>query len=292
MINRVANDDYSLQLLANGGETEVMLYEIWADKPAHIVPGSKSGLMEFLYILEGSLTVKADNRDTNLTAGDHFHVFNISGNIQMQTRSGARILYVSSQPVFSTLNDYYDDLMELLRQSEEKDTCTHNHGQRVQHYSVRICEQMGLSEDIIADLQIASLFHDIGKLNVPDELLNKAGNLTQEEFDCIRKHPADSGILLEGRFDNSRVCEIATQHHEWIDGTGYPLGLTEDQIVLEAKIIAVADSYDAMTSDRAYRRALPPSEAVEELRRFSGTHYEPKVVEALISSLVEEGMPI
>lgn len=188
-----------------------------------------------------------------------------------------------------TLSEYYSDLYLLLKRSEAKDIYTHNHGLRVQMYSVKICERMRLSSDIIAALQISSLFHDIGKSNVPDEILNKKGKLTEEEYACIKRHPEDSRRLLENKFD-PRIATIAAQHHERLDGTGYPKGLKSDEILIESKIIAVADAYDAMTSDRAYKKGLLPKYAMEELKRYAGAHYDTQIVEALHGVLIDEGI--
>lgn len=261
-----------------------MLYDIWKDRPAHIVPGDNPDLMEFYYVLEGTVILKLDSGDVVLQKGTHFHVYNLKGNIQLETKHGARLLYLSSQPVFEMLSEYYNDLYLLLQQSEDKDICTHHHGLRVQTYSTKICEKLKMSKEIIATLQIASLFHDIGKFYVPDEILNKPGKLTKEEYECIQKHPTDSGIMLKDKFDD-KIVDIVTQHHEKIDGSGYPKGLKGNEIYLEAKIIAVADAYDAMTSERAYRTSLSREYAIGELKKYSGIYYEKDIVEALISVL-------
>jgi HD-GYP domain-containing protein (c-di-GMP phosphodiesterase class II) len=187
------------------------------------------------------------------------------------------------------LSEYYGDLYQFLKRSEDKDVYTHNHGMRVQMYSEKICEKLKLSSDIIASLQISSLFHDIGKYFVPDHILKKPDKLTDEEFHIIKKHSADSGLMLKDKF-GEKVAEIVSQHHERLDGSGYPRGMKDGEIHLEAKIIAVADTYDAMTSDRAYRKGMSPAYAMEELRRFAGRHYDPGIVEALYEVLLDEGM--
>lgn len=287
-INEISNADYALKLLATGGGVDIMLYEIRDDKPAHIVPGEKPDLMEFYFILAGTVILKIDSGDVVLEKGEYFYVYNLKDNIQLETDNGAKFLYISSQPVFGELSEYYSDLYLLLKKSESKDLYTYNHGMRVQMYAIKICERLKLSKDIIAALQISSLFHDIGKYNVPDELLIKPGSLTKEEYDLIKKHPADSSQMLLEKFDEA-IAEIAAQHHERLDGSGYPLGLRADQIRIEAKIIAVADTYDAMTSDRAYKKSVSPETAMLELRKYAGIHYDARVVEALHEVLVAEG---
>lgn len=288
-INQISNTNYALKLLATGGGLEVMTYEVWADKPAHIVPGDKPDLMEFYFILEGVVILKIDSGDIILNKGEHFYVYNLKDNIQLSTNNGAKILFVSSQPVFGALSDYYQDLYQLLNQSEIKDIYTYNHGQRVQMYSMKICEKLTLSDEIIASLQISSLFHDIGKINIPDNILKKPDKLTKEEYDLVKKHSEDSGLIIKEKFDD-RTAEIVMQHHERLDGSGYPKGLKDDEILMEAKIIAVADTYDAMTSDRAYRRGVSPECAMDELKKLSGTHYDAKVVDALYEVFKSDGI--
>jgi HD-GYP domain-containing protein (c-di-GMP phosphodiesterase class II) len=165
------------------------------------------------------------------------------------------MLYITSAPVFKLLYDFSYDMGNLLKRSEQKDYYTHEHGNRVQQYSVKIASEMGLCTEINYTLMLASLFHDIGKCFIPDEILNKPSSLNEVEFGYIKKHPTYSYELLKGKFVEE-VADIVEQHHERLDGTGYPKGLKGDQIHIEAKIIAVADAYDAMTSDRAYRRAF------------------------------------
>ena len=125
-------------------------------------------------------------------------------------------------------------------------------------------------------------------MNTPIEILNKPGKLTKEEFEIIKKHPSDGAdLVLETTYNY--LAPIIEQHHERLDGSGYPRGLKGHEILLEAKIIAVTDTFDAMTEDRAYRKAFTPQYAMDELKRLSGSHYDPEIVDALESILKEEG---
>ena len=135
----------------------------------------------------------------------------------------------------------------------------------------------------------AAVYHDIGKINVPDAILLKPASLSEEEFEYIKKHPTDGRKL----FEKTYLCdigEIIEQHHERLDGSGYPFGLKDEEICIEAKIVAVLDSYDAMTSDRPYRKGLSAKIAMEELKRFAGIHYDKKIVEIFEEVLKEEGI--
>ncbi len=131
--------------------------------------------------------------------------------------------------------------------------------------------------------------HDIGKINVPDEILKKPGRLTDEEFEYIKRHPGDGAEMVK-KTSYEYIWQIIEQHHERLDGSGYPHGLKGNEILIEAKIIAVSDTYDAMTTDRPYRKGLSPIQTVEELKRLSGIHYEKEIVDVMVDILIEEGV--
>ena len=287
VISQINRKSYSLSLLASGGDVDVVIYDLHMDKPCIIFPGERPNLLEFYYVLEGTAVVKTDEGDVIVEKGEYFHVFNLKENISFTTVNGAKLLYVSSQPVFQYLSEYGESLSQLLATTELKDLYTYNHGHRVQMYAMKLGEKLGLPQERIYILQASSLFHDIGKNSVPDYILKKPDKLTQEEYACIQQHSLESSTLLRGKFEE-RILTAVEQHHERLDGSGYPHGLKGDDIILEARIIAVADAYDAMTSDRAYRRGLNALAAVEELER--STHqYDASVVAALRTILLEEG---
>jgi len=277
-----------LSLLAKNDGLEIMLQEILPYRPCGVTPGETPNLLEFFYVLQGSLLLSVDGEEIVLGQGEHFYVTGLQENVPIYSGAGgAKLLYVASQPLFDHLHSYQDELDKLLREAESKDVYTFNHGRRVQAWAVRISNKLGLSKDIIHALAVSSLFHDLGKINVPNAVLNKPSGLTSAEFELIKKHPLDSKLMLEGKF-TEKVASIVEQHHERLDGSGYPSGLMGREILLEAKIIAVADSYDAMISDRAYRQGMRPREAVAQLQDLSGTHYDQDIVEALTSLLQED----
>ena len=277
-----------LSLLARKDNFEIMLYEFKAERPNSITPGN-TDLMEFYYILEGSIVVDDGNESVKIQKGDYFYVNNIKETVPFRTIADTKILYITSQPVYSLLYTYTDELRNLLDKSEQKDAYTYKHSNRVQDYSVKIAGKLGLSNEINYTIALASLFHDVGKCFIPDEILNKPSKLSDEEFNYIKKHSTYSSELLQGKFIDD-ISKIAEAHHERLDGSGYPNGLKGDEIRIEAKIIAVADSYDAMTSNRAYRNALTPKEAMDELKFCIGRLYEKYIVLALEQVLIEEGI--
>lgn len=278
-----------LSLLARADNMEIMFYEFSANRPNSIIPGDYPNLVEFYYIVEGSIIINIGDNCSELHKGDYFYVNNIKDTVPFRTLADTKMLYVTSEPVYKYLYTYTDDLNNLLKKSEDKDIYTHKHGNRVEDYSVKIASKLGLSNEINYTLALASLFHDIGKCFIPDEILNKPSSLTDIEFDYIKKHPSYGSELLQGKFVED-IAIIVEQHHERLDGSGYPNGLKNDEIRIEAKIIGVADSYDAMTSERAYRKGLSAKVAMDELKRCIGTYYDESIVLAFEKVLQDDGI--
>jgi len=162
---------------------------------------------------------------------------------------------------------------------DAKDSYTYGHSRKVSEYAVAIAEAYKLSQDRISNMRAASLLHDIGKVGVPDSILNKRAPLTEEEWKPIRAHPELGVEILRHVIDLVNCLPAILHHHEHYDGGGYPAGLSGDGIPLEARILAVADAYDAMTSPRPYREQFSLEEAVKELKRCAGKQFDPEVVE-------------
>lgn len=162
------------------------------------------------------------------------------------------------------------------------------HAETVGRYAEMMAAELGLPEKRVERVRLAGMLHDVGKVGVPDSVLQKPAKLTDEEFGLIKRHPQLGEQILEHE-SLADVRSWVGAHHERPDGRGYPRGLTEREIPLEAKILAVADAYEAMTSDRAYRSALGHVAAQAELKRCSGSQFDPRVVEALLNVLAREG---
>ncbi len=180
-----------------------------------------------------------------------------------------RTLFQRSLEAFSTALDF-------------KDNDTGGHSQRVSMYAIEVARRMGISHDQLDVIGQGALLHDIGKIAVPDRILLKAGSLSEEEWVIMRKHPETGYHMLKTIQIPEPIAAIVRHHHERFGGGGYPAGLRGDQIVLGARIFSVADLYDAMTSDRPYRKALSMDHVVAELKRISGTQLDPEVVEAFL----------
>ncbi|QAA30573.1 HD domain-containing phosphohydrolase [Clostridium manihotivorum] len=288
-IEKVLSKKNELSLLANSGQTEVMIQRIDKDTLFFIYPGDNSDLMELFYILEGKIALDFNNETIRLSQGDYIVSKDLKDKTFFKTETDVSLLYVSNQPVFHLMSNKMKKLSEMRRLVEEKDMYTHDHGERVKEYSAKMGEKLHLSNNRITVLTFAAAFHDLGKINVPDEVLKKPGRLTKEEFEYIKKHPKDGEDIVKGTFIQEAAKAIG-QHHERLDGSGYPLGLKGDEICIEAKIVGVADSYDAMTSDRPYKKGMSPKDAIEELKSLTGKHYDELIVEKLEEVLKEEGL--
>lgn len=176
------------------------------------------------------------------------------------------------------LENSYMESIEILRYTvEAKDQYTRGHSERVSDYSVLIGEKLGLSESDIHTLKIGGLFHDIGKIGVPDAVLSKPGKLTNEEYEEIKKHPTIGAQILSNATIFDDIIPIVKYHHERYDGRGYPEQLAGEDIPYLARIAALADTYDAMRSKRPYRDALPIDIVKEEFRKNIGTQFDPDI---------------
>ncbi len=174
---------------------------------------------------------------------------------------------------------------------DAKDHYTYGHSKKVSQYATDIAEALGYSNDRIATIRAAALLHDIGKIGICDDILEKAGPLTPEEWEPIRAHP-NLGVAILKHIDALKDCLAAVQyHHERYDGTGYPAGLQGDNIPIDARILAIADAYDAMTSARPYRpNKLTPEEGLGELKQCAGKQFDPTLVEVFVN-LTTETLP-
>lgn len=174
---------------------------------------------------------------------------------------------------------------------EAKDSYLRGHSLNVAELSMRISEQLNLPSETVNNIYLAGLLHDIGKIGVDEAILNKTSKLTAEEFSRIKEHPILGSNIVSKIPEFVELVPLIRAHHERWDGSGYPHGLCADTIPLGARILSVADSYDAMTSDRVYHKALKPSEAILELEYSSGKQFDPMVVNAVISVLTKEIKP-
>jgi len=180
-----------------------------------------------------------------------------------------------------------DTLIRLARAGEFRDAHTGNHILRMARYSRLIAEELGLEQDICEQIELSAPMHDIGKIGIPDDVLLKQGPLNEREWDVMQQHTVIGYEILAGA-DSKYLrmgASIALNHHEKFDGSGYPSGLRADEIPIEARIVAVADVFDALTSNRPYKTNWTLQEAEQHLKDHSGTHFDPRCVKAFIRQL-------
>jgi len=194
---------------------------------------------------------------------------------------------------YSSLKSSFVETIEALRLAvDAKDVYTRGHSERVSQYSVLIGKKIGLYKDALENLRIGGLFHDIGKIGIGDDILLKNTKLTKEEYAEIKEHPGKGALILSAVSAFENIKHIVESHHESIDGKGYPNGLKGEEIPLEARIICVADAYDAMTFDRQYRRRFTQSAAIDQLIEGSGTQFDKDIVDCFISLIDENSTDI
>jgi putative nucleotidyltransferase with HDIG domain len=221
----------------------------------------------------------------NKRTGDPFSNDDIS--LVVGIAKEAAIAITNAQLYSDLKKSYLDTVMSLTSAIDAKDHYTNWHSQHVMTFAVAIAQEMGLCKEDIDAIRDASLLHDIGKIAVHDATLTKVGELTIEEWDELRSHVTKSAEILRPLRFLKDIVALVEQHHERYDGTGYPYQLKGEQILLGARIMAVADSYSAMVSQRPYRSALSREDAIQELNKHKGTQFDPDVVDAFLAVLAK-----
>lgn len=185
---------------------------------------------------------------------------------------------------------YLNTIKTLCKILVKKDPYTRQHSQHVTHFALLIGKALGFSKDELLVLEQAALLHDIGKIGIPDHILRKPGPLTDSEWEVMRQHPDIGQEILEHIQVLHLEQNMVRHHHERYDGNGYPDRLKGEEIPIYSRILGIADSFHAMVSDRPYRKALSVETAVEELKKNSGTQFDPELVEIFIKALEDEGV--
>ena len=275
-------------LLAKQGELEMMLHKIGGESVVWLTPAADPSAMEFYFIYEGGIDLVLDDGLVSLGAGESFSVCGLTKDIPVKMLGDSQILYVTNCPAFESVQKFEVNLKSLLLRINEKDHYTYYHSAAVLRYSLALYDAMGNDTPVISrdDLAVAALFHDVGKCFVPVEILQKPDRLSSDEMRYILRHPVDSGRMLLPRF-GEQISEIARNHHERLDGSGYPRGLTACDISLTSQIVAVADVFDAMTSDRGYNDVKTFEQAAEELYSL-GQQFD-QTITRVLRRLVEQG---
>jgi len=228
--------------------------------------------------------------------GDYAYTIDVSANDEIADLAHAFNLMVSkvrtSQDMLTLLNQELSEMnintvKAFIQAIEAKDPYTRGHSENVARYVRALGQQTGLGPDELKALYTAALLHDIGKIGIREEVLNKAADLTGDEYEHIKTHPVISAQIV-GRIPNlAHIAKAILHHHERYDGSGYPDGLSGENIPLESRMLAIADAFDAMTSTRPYRDGCGKKEALQELEQNAGTQFDPKLVKAFMEALAQ-----
>lgn len=230
--------------------------------------------------------IKFEDKKIGLISFENFTELKFSNNSKMVLKIYAQLisnfytLRIRQEKERDRLNDIIAALVSAI---EIKDKYTEGHAKRVADISEKIAFFMRIPKPRIEMIKTAAILHDIGKIGVPTEILTKTVNLTDEEYSIIKNHSSDTKKILGNIKGFDEIVDFAYLHHEHYDGNGYPLGLRSDQIPIEAQIIQCADAYDAMTSNRAYRLAMPKDKVKNILCKNRGKQFHPKVVDAILT---------
>jgi len=274
-----------ISLLASGDGTEIIYHKLNPGVRWALGPSEGWTALEYLLVLSGELRYPTGNGFKVLKSGDSFYKSPVKDYFIFQSNQTTEFLYISSQPIFHHYSKATHDIMDLAVSIAEKDGYTVDHCSRINRLSMLMGEELGFNAKQLLVLNKASFLHDVGKVQVPLAILQKPSKLTSEEWEIMKKHTIYGREILEKTklpvlVDAGPIVE---QHHERYDGKGYPYGLKKQEISLEASIIAVVDSYDAMTTDRVYQKGRSKEDALEEILRCRGTMYNPDIVDLFLS---------
>ena len=233
--------------------------------------------------------LKTEIKRLNTVAREqNFKLQDMNRNLEGKVRQRTKQLALKNQELSTA---YIQTIRALAEAIDAKDHYTRGHSERVAVYASRMARRMNIRKELVERVYFSGLLHDVGKIGIPDAIITKPSRLSKEEYLEMQKHPEIGAKILEPVQFLKHIIPCVRHHHEWFDGSssGYPMRLAGDQIPQPSRIIVVADTVEAMTSDRPYRKALPLDVVVRELHKYSGTQFDPKCVEAFLSLLEDEG---
>lgn len=281
-IETVSTHAIEVRLLAAGGGTEVLQGSL--KQGEFITLTSTKDAVETYYVLEGLLSYHGVDEVFELTVGDTFITEGLDQPVSLVAETQVEFLCLTTRPTFAEMSRDVRELVQLADDIELKDGYTAGHCRRLRTLSNAVGEALELQPHRLHLLNYGAYLHDVGKIRIPLDILQKPGKLTPEEWALIKQHPSFGREMLEPTFMHE-VGPIVEQHHERVNGSGYPFGLSGSEILVEAAIVAVADTYDALTTDRPYHQAVSPEEAVAVLKRNAGELYLVTVVDAFLEVL-------
>jgi HD-GYP domain-containing protein (c-di-GMP phosphodiesterase class II) len=278
------NQNKPMNLLSNVDNLEIIHGILKKDSLYVIYPSECDKGIHSVYILSGRIQ-NSHTKDI-YSDGDYFQGRNLIKEVHMDVIEDTKVIIISQQPLFNHQLDYLERYNERMLIIQDKDHYTQEHCNRTGNLCSKIAIRMNISGERLTNFIYISKIHDIGKIFIPDEILNKPGKLTKDEFEIIKTHSLKGYELVVDEM-GERSSRILLEHHEKIDGSGYPDGKLGNQMLLESKILAVVDAFDALSSKRPYRDALSEEKAIEILKRDAGILWDNEVVDLLVDIVNE-----
>ncbi|MBN2259232.1 MAG: HD-GYP domain-containing protein [Clostridiales bacterium] len=273
----------TFRLMVSDDDFEVFEAEINSGRSIICQPYESKDSLNVCFVLSGKLYHM--NSEKYIVSGEHYAFKNLNETHYLSVVEKSKLLMIRNKGIFNEQISTMNQVMDLMAVIQEKDHYTDEHCNRTGNWAVQVAAKMSLNEESIENIMHAAKIHDVGKVKIPSAVLNKSGILSQEEYDIIKKHPEYGYDIIIDAMESEEIAEIVLCHHERINGSGYPKGLKGGEIPIESKIIAVIDSYDAMTTNRPYRKAFSKEYAIEELEKNSGILYDEEIINVFVAIL-------
>ncbi|MFJ7827271.1 HD-GYP domain-containing protein [Psychrobacillus sp. NPDC096623] len=289
---RVFTDQSVTTYLGRAENISYSLYTLLPNTTTWVYNNSNNlaDFVERYTILTGDLEIDSEGKKSILHRGDVINVRKCSGVVTCNAESHVEILFEMTSTLFER-NFTEREIIQLdAKRIQEVDGYTYHHCSRIRDYSIELWKRMRPGSQGVAILSMGSYFHDIGKLAIPLEILNKPGKLTDDEWKIIKMHTTLGAEMMRNH-EIERIRKaafIVEEHHERYDGKGYPYGLIGNEISIEASIVSVVDAFDAMTTNRVYRGAMTIEDAIQEMKDGKGTQFHPEVVDEFLAMLEEK----
>lgn len=281
-LEEVSSKLSNFKLLNSSGDFEIT--EITLKPEVRLTLTPVGTVTETFFVLSGKLSYNPTDSQQVFIGGDCIITKSLIEPVILTAVTETKLLYVTERAQFHEISKDLHELRKLAVEVELKDGYTADHCKRLQDLSYVLGQEIGLQPKRLHLLDYGAYLHDVGKIRIPLSILTKPAKLTPEEWKVIKQHPTYGRELLAQTF-MKEAGTIVEQHHERSDGSGYPRGLSGDEILIESSIVAVADTFDAMTTDRPYRKASTQAEALAEIRKYAGIHYPIEVVKAFCSAM-------
>lgn len=267
------------KMLIEDSELEVFESRINPGKSIICQPYESENSINIFFVLKGKLFHTNGRKIVN--SGDRITFKNLEITHHLSVLEESTLLTIRNSKHFLKQANATNLVYDLIHKIQEKDDYTEEHCNNAGNLAVQIATIMALPEKIIENILHASKIHDVGKINTPTEILNKPSPLTPSEFEIVKQHSKDGFNIVMDTLNNHELATIVLNHHERLDGSGYPNGLKDDEISIESRILAVTDSFDAMVSKRPYKNSRTEFEALEDIKSSIGKLYDLEVVNAL-----------